>query len=426
MYTIEADTRHCHGTEQRRIIMQTKYMSTSQAAEKWGVSPRQVQRLIAEGRISGIMKFGHSRLIPIDTEKPDDPRRLSKPSPCSAPLFTLPRRCPQLIFTTLLNKPGTGDAVVESLSYDSEAQTLFAAQLAYFRGETECSRALVGDLSKRTARPDVLAGCCFVLCLCAMYDGDYEAWKSAYGVLKAFPCPSREYEVMRDFNLAGLDSGLYSKESFPEWFCRGVFDPLPGDSYPLARFLYLKYLLLAKGDPGISVLCGPIISQNKLEGALLSEIYCRILTSIGFHDRGDMRSAAEQLDAAVALALPDRLFSPFAEYRNELGLLLDERLNAADKNALSAVRELHTRLIVGWTVLFRKIRKIDYSYDLTQRERHAAKLAAKGLSNGEIAQRMQVSVNSVKRYISVAMQKTGTSNRAELSKAILFGGKSLP
>lgn len=405
--------------------MQTKYMSTAQAAEKWGVSPRQVQRLIADGRIAGTAEFGHSRLIPADAEKPDDPRRLKKPLPCPTP-FTLPRECPLLMFTTLLNKPGTGDAVVGSLSYDPEAQTLFAAQLAYFRGETGRAKLSAGDLLKKTARPDVLVGCCFVLCLCAMYEGDTASWESAYRVLETLPCPFPEYEIMRDINLAGLDSGLYDKESFPEWFCRGVFDPLPGDSYPLARFLYLKYLLLAKGDPGLSALCGPINSQNRLEGALLAEIYCRILTSIGFHDRGDMNSAVEQLDAAVALALPDRLFSPFAEYRNELGLLLDERLNAADKNAAAAVRELHARLIAGWTVIFSKVRNIDYSYNFTQRERHAAKLASKGLSNAEIARRMQVSVNSVKRYISVAMQKTGTSNRTELSEAILISGKSLP
>ena len=52
-----------------------EYMSAPQAAEKWGVSERRVQKLCEENRIPGVSKLGYMWLIPKDAEKPADGRR---------------------------------------------------------------------------------------------------------------------------------------------------------------------------------------------------------------------------------------------------------------------------------------------------------------------------------------------------------------
>ena len=49
-------------------------MTTAEAAEKWGITPRQVQLLCAKGRIPGAVRFGHAWVIPADAEKPKDGR----------------------------------------------------------------------------------------------------------------------------------------------------------------------------------------------------------------------------------------------------------------------------------------------------------------------------------------------------------------
>lgn len=54
--------------------MSNKFMSTSQAAEKWGVSSRRVATLCEENRIEGVEKVGNSWAIPVDAEKPKDAR----------------------------------------------------------------------------------------------------------------------------------------------------------------------------------------------------------------------------------------------------------------------------------------------------------------------------------------------------------------
>ena len=51
------------------------YMTAQEAAEKWNVSLRWVQRLCKENRIDGIINVNHVWLIPKDAKKPADARK---------------------------------------------------------------------------------------------------------------------------------------------------------------------------------------------------------------------------------------------------------------------------------------------------------------------------------------------------------------
>lgn len=46
------------------------YMTAHEAAEKWGVTPRQVQILCKENRIIGAMRMSRIWIIPENAEKP--------------------------------------------------------------------------------------------------------------------------------------------------------------------------------------------------------------------------------------------------------------------------------------------------------------------------------------------------------------------
>lgn len=51
-----------------------EYISAPEAAVKWGISERRVQKLCEEGRIPGVAKFSRMWLIPKDAVKPTDGR----------------------------------------------------------------------------------------------------------------------------------------------------------------------------------------------------------------------------------------------------------------------------------------------------------------------------------------------------------------
>ena len=51
-----------------------EYMSCPEAAKKWGISERRVQRLCGDNRIPGVSKLGNMWLIPKNAKKPIDMR----------------------------------------------------------------------------------------------------------------------------------------------------------------------------------------------------------------------------------------------------------------------------------------------------------------------------------------------------------------
>lgn len=50
------------------------YITVREAAEKWGITERRVQKLCEEGRVMGAVRFSRVWMIPKDVDKPIDGR----------------------------------------------------------------------------------------------------------------------------------------------------------------------------------------------------------------------------------------------------------------------------------------------------------------------------------------------------------------
>lgn len=102
------------------------YISTGEAAQKWGVSLRYVQRLLKENRIPEVKKYSGAWLIPAHAERPKDLRRAPRSGGTQKNYRLLP----------LMNFPKNGpDGVAETAP--EEYRGLVCADLAYRRGDTE-------------------------------------------------------------------------------------------------------------------------------------------------------------------------------------------------------------------------------------------------------------------------------------------------
>lgn len=51
------------------------YISVQEAATRWGISERRIQKLCEEERITGAIRFSRMWLIPKDARKPTDGRQ---------------------------------------------------------------------------------------------------------------------------------------------------------------------------------------------------------------------------------------------------------------------------------------------------------------------------------------------------------------
>ena len=50
------------------------YRTIKETAELWGITPRRLQVLCADGRIDGAAKLGREWALPVDAKKPSDAR----------------------------------------------------------------------------------------------------------------------------------------------------------------------------------------------------------------------------------------------------------------------------------------------------------------------------------------------------------------
>lgn len=407
-----------------------QYISAKAAAQKWGLTVRRVQDLCKSHAIDGAVRWGRDWMIPADANRPED-RRKKLPDTNVVRIADLPRKNPVIIMSNIYNTPGTADEVADSMEDQRPiAARLFRAQIAYCRGELESCINEVNALLQLPRGHDLQIGCGVLLGMCAIAIGDYTLWGRAKEQIKSARCRDLRDKHALDFWISTLECELRETNTFPEWFSQGRFDVLPGDSFPPARFYYIRYLYIIShktasgmiGDADAQKMMGmvpcvaePLIAQNSKEGALVSEIYSRLMCAMAYHNLGNDAMAVHHVDIAIQKALPDRLFMPLAEYRRPLDFLLDDRLGEQAPEVLTRVKALQKKYQAGWEQLYTRVRGRSFVGQLTVREREVAKLACFGLSNKEIADRLKISVNTVKQSLRLAMDKTGAMSRSELA-----------
>lgn len=386
------------------------------------------------GKVPGAARFGTNWMIPADAKRPLDGRSKAGKAAKADPAAYRPliRKSPFLDMTDLYNTPGTADQCIEALSYHPEAQALFAAEIAYSRGQIDKVYEHANYfLENHTGFYAILSGG-MLLSLCAIWKGDTQMWyKSMRHILEA-PCRDALDRDIVALTLASANSAIRNIDEFPDWFARGCFDNLPRDAHPAARVYYIKHLLnvaqeLALGNITLDSVSGfglmkvlpyivePMISQMVVDKVIMAEIYLRLLVTVAYHQCGDDIRGAAHLDKAIRLCLADGLYSPLVEYRRQLGLFLDDRLSMIDAEALKKVKELNKQLHAGWTNLHNAVLNRSVQLSLSNREREIALLASFGLSDRQIATQLHLSESSVKAAIRTAKNKTGVNSRAELA-----------
>ncbi len=414
-------------------MAKTERTTVKEAAKKWNITPRRVQELCKKGLIPDAERFGLNWMIPVDSPRPLDGRsKAGKTAKVeSAAHRPIVRRSPFLDMTDLYHNVGSADECVAALAYHPEAQALFAAEIAYSRGEIDkVYEQAQYFLGKKSGMYAVLSSG-LLLSLVAMWKGDVKLWNEARMHICQAPCGDGVDRDILALTLAAADSAIRNTEDFPDWFVRGCFDNLPRDAHPAARVYYTKHLLisaqdLAMGNKAYDGVYGfglmktlpyivePMISQMVVDKVIMAEIYLRLIVSIAYHQYGNDKNAAFHLDKAIRLCLADGFYGPLVEHRRQLGLFLDDRLGMIDPDALKKVKALHKQLHTGWTKIHNAITERQVQVTLTVREREVARLAAFGMTDSQIAKQLSLSEHTVSSLINFAKNKTGVSNRDEL------------
>lgn len=394
-----------------------EYISTQEAAEKWKVSVRYVQKLLSESRIEGARRYGRNWMIPCEAEKPGDPRITDKKE-MTTMKHLLPRKTPGLIMTTIYSQPGSADEVLEGLRKNPDAYRLFQAELLYLRGEYLESREIMQSLAVETECFDTGLGSRMGIMHTCLYIGDYPVWDKARKEISNMPYKNEQEKAVIEMCAAATDSALYDKRSYPEWLKEGKLDLLPMDCFPAARYYFIKYLTIEHVKFDQKQIVNLLCSQTRAEGAVAAELYQRLFAAAAFHMHNRKEDCLINLNRALELALPDRLYAPLAESRKEIGYLIDKMLREYDMTAYKAVDRLWKQLVPSWTNLYQKRFKRPMTNHLTLREDEVMKYAAMDMTNDEIAEAMGLGVGTVKNYISSILNKTGLHDRRQFARYI--------
>jgi DNA-binding CsgD family transcriptional regulator len=399
------------------------YLKIDEVAARWGISPRRLQTLCAQGKVQGAARFGRAWMIPKTTPKPADGRTKAARTEKHHADMPMPKKTPCLHMTNLYYAPGCAEEAIEALADNYEAQTLLAAEIAYSRGQIErvyeSARYL---LEKHSGFYAVLSGG-MLLAQCAIWRGDLNMWRRAkIHISKADAKDDREREIIT-LAICAVDSMLYNVKDFPDWFKIGCFELLHKDSLPAAKVYYAKYLYATghglasktielEGVSGLALMgllpatIEPMISQAMADNTVIAEIYLRLTCAVAYHFTKNTAQAIRHIDRAIALALPDKFYGILAEYCRTLGGLLEQQLRAVDEQAWEEVSHLFKHYVENWSKLGSQITGRQVIANLSKQQREVARLAAFKLSDAEIGERLHMSVSGVKQAIRTIKQRS--------------------
>lgn len=404
-----------------------EFLKIDDLAAQWGISPRRLQTLCAEGKIEGATRFGRAWMIPKTAKKPVDGRTKASRETKMAqtePNMPMPRKTPFLYMTNLYNAPGCAEKAVAELADNHEAQTLLAAEIACARGEIDKVYESANYLLEKHSGFYGILAAGALLAQCAIWRGDLNMWRKAkIHISEANAKSDIEREIIT-LTICAVDSMLYDVKDFPDWFKIGCFEMLHKDSLPAAKVYYAKYLYATghgiasqrinlEGVTGLSLMgllpatIEPMISQAMADNMVIVEIYLRLTCAVAYHYTKNDTQAIRHIDRVIALALPDRLYGLLAEYCRTLGLLLEGRVRKVDEAAWNEINRLFKTYMENWAKLNSRITGRQIIEKLSPQYRAVARLAAFKLSDAEIAARMNMSIPGVKQAIRIIKQKSG-------------------
>lgn len=391
------------------------YMTVAKASKKWDVSLRQVQRLLAENRIPGAQKHGKAWMIPVDAEKPADPRRDKKlPEP------SLSSDLAQVIAATAVPMPcDNPDAILDTINED-RLRLQYEGELAYLRGDfartMRCYQKTEGDDAARLRA-------CLMGVAAAISTGDYDAYIQMEAYLKSCMKSHKDNDVavFAEIALASVAVSVTAPNMVPGWLKDGDFSGLPPQvKPPYVLYLRAKYFLnIGKFETALAVAQTALAFSLREQEITFPEIYLRVVCTLACHCLGREDDARRWLLGAMRLCLPHGFITPFAEIVSDCGGLVEQCLEQAFPQYYDAVVGQWQRTVKNWITFHNHFTKDNITKILSLREYHLAMLVARRVPYDKIARQYGISVGRLKNIMMEIYEKLFISGRDELAKYVL-------
>lgn len=389
-----------------------EYISSREACERWGVSLRQVQRLLIGRRIPGARKYGRLWMVPVDAERPIDLRKERKLARES-----LEAKLSYVLSSTALPMPAHNpDAILDAMP-DDGLRLIYEGELAYLRGDfqrtVDCYRKAHGDeaLRLRSCQAGIVG---------AISAGDSRTYTEIETYLKNYARTGHGYvSAFAEMCLATVAVSVIAPSMAPDWLKTGDLNALPPLARPNGLYLRAKYFSCkANFEATLAVAETALCVCSSWPNLAHSDIYLRLMCAIACRYLGRDDEARRWLVEAMGIALPHGFITPFSELVTAFGGMLEECLKQEFPGHYDAVIDQWKRTWKNWIAFHNQFTKDNITLILSLREYHLAGLVAQRVPYAEIAKRYRISVGRLKNIMQEIYSKLQISSRDELARYV--------
>lgn len=396
-----------------------EYITVTEAAKKWKISNRMVQKYCAEGRIEGVRKFGISWGIPAGSVKPRDPR---KEKHSSGNVYACEDEAFQGLMPLMNHpfQPGRCMDFIDGME-DGPKKNIALAEYHYFSGQPEHA-AQEAELYLTCSDTALRLSACLIygyanLSIGQIYHAKY-ALTEIQNTLEADGDPSPQARAMSAFVAAAAAVLLHLPlpDGMPP--IQELLPALPLGLRAFALYVQAHYLYLQEQYQTSIGVVEATLSMGA-QRYPIPAIYLHLVAVMDYMSLRQVEQAEKHLLAAWRLARPDDLIEGFGEHHGLLGGMLEAVLKPNWPDDFKRMIAITYRFSAGWRKVHNPETGNQVADNLTTTEFAAAMLAARGWTNQEIGRHMNISPNTVKRYLSISMEKLGITRRKDFKKHML-------
>ena len=311
--------------------------------------------------------------------------------------------------------------------HGSGAAALYTAALAYHRGqiaEAETLAYKAAYLAGNKQQSITQLGAIFILAAVALYKADTQGWQHAIiSMEQAASSPYQNTYPVRcaiDLTRGMLFAELQQLDEIADWLKQGDFagQKLPKNMKPVALCIHGFYLLTQGEVPRLIGTLEASLEDDLIKNRPFNYQLIALTLAAGYYSINEGVKAAELVRSAARRTVPDGLIAPFVHCSWLLGGLVDKIIEREYPEHYRCFQETKERFSSGWDRLYQDLLAEGPPAGLSEREQEVALLAAEGLRNNEIAQKLFISESTVRTHLRTIFRKLDIDRRVKLAEKL--------
>lgn len=300
-------------------------------------------------------------------------------------------------------------------------EAVMRAEILYNQGmfeasETLCQKSLY--MAETRGQTNVYIATMFLMARLACFEGDYDNLKHIIKSIgkKLETTGERDKLVMADLSVGFVYAMIDKINGIPEWLKdeKDMETKCTVLSLSIGNVIYGKFLLENEEYSKFLGISGQMLGASKVYGNVFFQIYLYIYISYANYMLGNKAKAVKFLDEALNIASKDNFVMPFVENYKYIDAVMDiENKTSAYNEFFDRINNIYKRSEKKFKGIKNSYRE-DVDFGLTKRELQIAKLAAKRMTNKEIADQLFLAVGTVKSNLKTIFAKLNIKSRAEL------------